>query len=278
MENVEHMRTGGASERVSGGRRRGLEHALRDLVPTTLAAGAVAIAVAVAVGGSTSGLPAPFAPGQWGSDRVTSTPATPQPLGGRMSVRLGPKATRTSAPPGLGEQLMVAWPEATERPMADPVDSVLFGPIFLSEATDRAEAAVLPVGEAPAVPAVSEVVGPALADSPSDQTLIADVVVVAAPSEVQEAQRLQRPHRLKSPKGGPKAEAGAEPLIAVAASLSPSPLLADTSPETASGPAEEPSGDHGNDEDKDNGNGPGNGNRKGNDKHKAGSGQARHPG
>lgn len=271
------MGTGGASERVSGGRRRGLEHALRDLVPTTLAAGAVAVAVAVAVGGSTSGLPAPFAPGQWGSDRVTSTPATPQPLGGRMSVRLGPKATRT-APSGLGEHLVAVWPRATERPTTDAVDSVLFAPIFRPEATDRAEAAVHPVGDAPAVPAVSEVVGPALADRPSDQTLIADVVVVAAPSEVQEAQRFQRPHRLKSPKGGPKAEAAAESLIAVAANLGPSPLLSESSPETAPGPAEEPSGDHGNGTDKDNGNGPGTGNRKGNDKHKAGSGQANHPG
>lgn len=259
MENVEQMRTGATSEGVSGGRRRGLEHALRDLVPTTLAAGAAAVAVAVTVGGSTSGLPAPFAPGPWGSDRVTSRPAIPQPLGGRMSVRLGPKATRTSASPGLGEHLVAAWPGATERPMTDAVDSVLFGPILLSEATDGAAAVVQPAGGAAAV---SEVVGPALTDSPGDQALIPDVVVVAAPAEAQEAQRLQRPSRLKSPKGGPKAEAEAGPLIAVAASLSPSTLPSDTSPETGPGPGEDPAGDHG--KGKGNGKGPGKGNGPGN--------------
>lgn len=271
MGNVEQVKTGAVGERVSGGRRRSFQRALGDLVPITFAAGAAAVAVAVAVGGSTSSLPSPFAPGPRGSDRVTSTPATPQPLGGTMSVRVAPRATRTSAAPGLVQHLVAPWPGVTERPMVDRLDSVLFAPILLSEAADGAGALTPPAAGSGDLP---EVVVPAPAVGPSDGIPTADVSVTA-PSGEQEAQRVQRPRRLKSPKAAPEAEAGAQPLVAQAASLSPSTSPPDTSHET--GASEGPRGDHGNG--KGNASSPGKGNCQGNDKHKAaGGGQPRTPG
>lgn len=240
MENVEQVKNEAAGEGSGSRRPQGLERALRDLIPVTLAAGAAAVAVAVAVGGSASRLLAPFAQGPRAGDVVTSTPATAPTAAGQVTVRLGPKAKRMPplGPVGLGADLLAAAPTVVRRVLggeATEPDAAIFAPGRLIGAPTLPEA-VGPPGSGAGE--VSEVVLPVPA--PVEVTAPGAVVAPA----VQSTQAVQRPRRLKSPKAG-RPEGEAESSIFRAASASSFTLLAKAAPEAASATAEESAAEKG---------------------------------
>ncbi|MBW3615726.1 MAG: hypothetical protein KY439_10530 [Actinobacteria bacterium] len=213
---------------------RGLERALRDLVPTALAAGAAAVAVAAVVGGSTSRLHTPFVP-HYGAGTATSAGAAPEAVNGKVTVRVAPKRARgpvlalVDLVPNLA-----AIPAVTTAggAVTDSAQSLIFGPTGPGAGRLAApavlvgvdlEQAVVPPFQAPAP------LGPPESGAPQPGAVPLVDAGVPAPGtqQTQQTQRLHQPRRQKAPKIG-RAETEAEASVFQAASLSEFTLLSET--------------------------------------------------